>query len=102
LILCNLRKILGVKEPRDVVIRVPVIPGYNDSVDNIRESATFVADLGFTQIELIPYHQLGASKYRQYGMVYELGELSPAAESDLQGLRRLVEELGLREVTGRM
>lgn len=102
LILGNLGKILGVKEPRDVVIRVPVIPGYNDSVENIRESATLVADLGFTQIELIPYHRLGASKYRQYGMVYQLDELPPAAESDLQGLRQLVGELGLREVTGRM
>jgi pyruvate formate lyase activating enzyme len=102
LILGNLEKILDVKEPQDVVIRIPVIPGYNDSVENIRGSAELVADLGFKQIELIPYHQLGASKYRQYGMVYHLDGLSPAAESDLRGLRQLVEEMGLREVTGRM
>ena len=102
LILGNLEKVLRVKEPQDVVIRIPVIPGYNDSVENIRESATFVADLGFTQIELIAYHRLGASKYRQYGMVYQLDDLEPAAASDLQGLRQLVESFGLQEITGRM
>jgi pyruvate formate lyase activating enzyme len=102
LILSNLERLLHIKEPHDVVIRIPVIPGCNDSSENIRESATFVADLGFTQIELMPYHEFGVSKYRQYGMVYQLDEATPAAESDLQSLRRLVESFGLREVTGRM
>jgi len=102
LILGNLERVLGMKEPQDVVIRIPVIPGCNDSVENIRESATFAARLGFTQIELIPYHAFGASKYRQYGMVYRLDGLAPAARDDLEGLRRLVESFGLREVTGQM
>ncbi len=102
LILGNVARILRIMEAQDVVIRIPVIPGCNDSVDNIRESATFVADLGFSQIELMPYHEFGASKYRQYGMAYELDEPGPGAEGDLQGLRRLVESFGLREVSGRM
>jgi len=102
LILGNVARILRIKEPEDVVIRIPVIPGCNDSVENIRESAMFVAESGFTQIELMPYHQFGVSKYRQYGMVYQLDEPAPAAEGDLPSLRRLVESFGLREVTGRM
>jgi pyruvate formate lyase activating enzyme len=102
LILSNLRKILTVKEPQEVVIRIPLIPGCNDSVENIRESATFVAESGFTQIELIPYHRLGVSKYRQYGMVYQLDEVTPAAEETLQDLRRLAESTGLQEMTGRI
>jgi pyruvate formate lyase activating enzyme len=102
LILGNLGKVLRIKDPQDVVIRIPVIPGCNDSIENIRRSAMFVAELGFSQIELIPYHALGASKYRQYGMVYQLDAAAPAAESELESLRRLVESLGLREVTGFM
>jgi pyruvate formate lyase activating enzyme len=82
------------------VIRIPVIPGCNDSLENIRASAAFVAELGFTQIELMPYHQFGTSKYRQYGMVYQLD--APAPENDLRSLRELVESFGLREVTGHM
>jgi len=101
-ILGNLGRVLRVKRPEDVVIRIPVVPGCNDSVENIRESAMFVADLGFRQIELVPYHAFGASKYRQYGMVYQLDEPTRASEDELQSLRRLVESFGLREVTGRI
>ena len=102
LILGNLGRVLSVKEAKDVVIRIPVIPGCNDSVENIRESAAFVSRLGFTQIELMPYHGFGVSKYAQYGMVYQLDAAAPVAEGDMRGLRRLVESFGLREVTGRM
>jgi pyruvate formate lyase activating enzyme len=100
LILSNLRGILSIMEPQDVIIRIPVIPGCSDSAANIRESARLVAELGFTQIELMPYHRLGVSKYRQYGMLYQLDGVEPTPEADLQKLRSTVESFGLREVTG--
>jgi pyruvate formate lyase activating enzyme len=96
----NLEKVLSIKEPQDVVVRIPVIPGCNGSVEDIRESARFVAELGFTQIELISYHRFGVPKYRQYGMAYRLDGVEPAAESDMQSLRAVVEGFGLHEVTG--
>ena len=55
-ILANLRKIPSVKSPQDVIVRFPVIPGCNDSIENIRDMTEFVTGLGFKQIELIPYH----------------------------------------------
>jgi pyruvate formate lyase activating enzyme len=100
LILGNLERVLTVKEPQDVIIRIPVIPGFNDAAENVRASARFVAESGFTQIELMPYHRFGVSKYGQYDRVYRLDEVEPAPESDLQSLRNEVERLGLREVTG--
>jgi pyruvate formate lyase activating enzyme len=101
LILGNLAKVLSVMEPEDVVIRIPVIPGCNDSVENISASAKFVSELGFERIELMPYHRFGVSKYEQYGMRYQLDESRPASEMDLQGFRDIVESFGLREMTGR-
>ncbi len=100
LILDNLKKVLSVKEPQDVIIRIPVIPGCNDTVENIEETARFIAELGFTQIELIPYHKLGASKYAQYGMVYPLDAPEPPSQTDLQGFKNIVEGFGLQEMTG--
>ena len=100
LIIENLKKVLSVKEPEDVIIRIPVVPGCNDSVENIRQSARFVAELGFKKIELIPYHRLGVSKYSQYGMVYPLDEAEPAPQTEIQALRDIVENFGLKEVTG--
>ncbi len=100
-ILNNLRQVLTIKSAKDVVIRVPVIPGCNDNVDNISQTAKFVAELGFTQIELMPYHNMGASKYAQYGMTYLLDTLNATHESELQDLRDLVKRFfDLKEVSG--
>ncbi len=100
LILGNLKRVLSMKTPQDVIIRIAVIPGCNDSVENIRETARFVADLGFKQIELIPYHRLAVSKYAQYGMVYPLAESEPESPNDLDDLIRIVEDFELTEMTG--
>ena len=102
LILDNIKNVLSIKEPQDVIIRIPVIPGCNGSVQNITESAKFVAELGFTQIELMPYHKLGVSKYPQYGMIYPLGEPEPVSQNDLQDLKEIVENFGLQEMTGQI
>jgi pyruvate formate lyase activating enzyme len=102
LILDNLKKVLSIKQPQDVIIRIPIIPGCNDSFENISESARFVAELGLKQIELMPYHRFGISKYGQYGMVYRLDESRSEPEMDLQDYRDIVESFGLREVTGRL
>jgi pyruvate formate lyase activating enzyme len=84
------------------VIRIPVIPSCNNSDENIRESARFIADLGFTQIELMPYHEFGVSKYRQYDMVYPLEGTEPASRDELRRFRNIAEGFGLQDVTGCM
>jgi pyruvate formate lyase activating enzyme len=100
LILDNLRKVLSVKEPQDVIIRIPLIPGCNDSIENISASAQFVAELGFAQMELISYHRFGVSKYEQYGLVYPLNGAGSLPEAQIQALRSIVESFGVREVSG--
>jgi pyruvate formate lyase activating enzyme len=102
LIVSNLRRVLTIKAPQDVIIRVPVVPGCTDSVQNIGETARFLAGLGFKQTELVPYHRLGVSKYAQYGMVYPLTECEPPPQTHLDDLRKIVEESGLLEMTGRI
>ncbi len=100
MILGNLRKVLSVKAPQDVIIRIPVVPGCNDSVENISETARFILGLGFGQVELIPYHRLGVSKYAQYGMVYPLASCQPSPQDHLDELRGIVRESGLTEMAG--
>ncbi len=100
LIIENLKRVLSVKTSEDVIIRIPVIPGCTDSVENISETAEFVAGLGFRQLELIPYHRLGVSKYAQYGRAYPLTGYEPTPQPNLDALRKIVEESGLMEMTG--
>jgi pyruvate formate lyase activating enzyme len=93
LILDNLRRVPSVKSPQDVIVRIPVIPGCNDSVEDIRDMRQFVTDLGFTQIELIAYHKMGVSKYAQYDMAYPLAQRESPSESHMARLREVIPTL---------
>ena len=55
-----------------VVVRTPVIPGFNDTVDAIAD----IADLVATRVpggtmHLLPYHRYGQQKYEMLGLEYE-------------------------------
>ena len=62
-ILENAKRVAGMKPMR---VRVPLIPDYNDSRDDIRALARFVrGELGFVDIDLHPYNQLGEVKWER-------------------------------------
>ena len=100
LILTNARKVLSGEVSCEVIIRTEVVPGYNDSEDNIKAIARFVAESGGKMMELLPYHALGSSKYKQLGMEYELIDIKPPTEEHLEKLRNIVKSAGLKEMTG--
>lgn len=94
LIIDNLRKVASVKSPRDVIVRFPVIPGCNDSAETIGAMAGLVTEIGFRQIELIPYHRMGVSKYAEYGMRYPLSDCESPSESAMDRLASIVSDRG--------
>lgn len=66
-ILQNLGRLLQMGKP--VWIRVPVIPGVNDSVDEMRQIRDFLNKHDWPErIELLPYHRLGENKYPALGL----------------------------------
>ncbi len=99
-VLRNVRGLLSADRHYEVIMRVTTIPGLNDSEENISASARFAAELGCEGMELVPYHKLGISKYGQYGMEYQLGDMDPPSEDKMRALRRLVEGFGLKEMSG--
>ena len=59
----------------NLVIRVPVIPGFNDRVDEIESIARFAGSLpGVNKIHLLPYHRLGQDKYEGLGRERKNGD----------------------------
>ena len=99
LILRNARYVLS-SNNTEVIIRIPIIPGLNDFEENIKATASFVAESGGKMMELLPYHRLGVSKYRQFSRKYELKDIEPPTKEQMQMLRRLVKSSGIKEVTG--
>lgn len=71
-----------------LVIRVPVVPGFNDRVDEIQSIAKFSASLpGVTKIHLLPYHRLGQDKYEGLGREYLMGDVLPPTNEHMMKLR---------------
>jgi pyruvate formate lyase activating enzyme len=69
-ILSNARKLT---ESRcAVLVRVPLIPGFNDADGELYDIADFLAGTGLKRVEIMPYHALGLGKYRALGKIHSL------------------------------
>ncbi len=75
----------------NLVIRVPVIPGFNDRVDEIEGIAKFADNLkGVKKIHLLPYHRLGQDKYEGLGREYLMGDVLPPTNEKMEIFRQAV------------
>ncbi|UWG99224.1 glycyl-radical enzyme activating protein [Dehalobacter sp. DCM] len=73
LVLDNIKKTVAMNKP--LILRVPIVPGVNDSEENVRATAEFIVnDLQnrMLQVQLLPYRPLGEEKYHSLGMVYPM------------------------------
>ena len=68
LILENLKKL---SRCADIIVRIPVIGGYNDNREEMKKAAEFLHGLGIKKVELLPYHAMGENKYDAIGMKCE-------------------------------
>ena len=95
-ILNNLKR-LSQRPDIEVVVRVPIIPGLNDSKDNISNTIKFVASLrgNIKRVELLPYHKFGESKYERLGRKYTIKGLKIPSDEHMQSIKRTMEGYGL-------
>lgn len=92
LMLENARKIAESGQTK-LVIRVPVIPTFNDQPDEIRDIVWFADKLpGVDKIHLLPYHRLGQDKYDGLGRTYEMPDVLPPENEYMDMLKRVVEQ----------
>ncbi len=81
----------------EMIIRVAIIPGFNDSEDEIGRIAEFVLSLlSVEEVNLLPYHELGKTKYGMLNRRYGLHEANGIPDSRIQELRAVMESFGLR------
>jgi len=86
---------LAMLPPAKVVLRVPVIPGFNFSEAAIRSIYDLALAMGIRRIDLLPYHTLGVGKYAQLGVAYPYGEHASLTKQSLAGLLAIGEARGL-------
>lgn len=66
----NIRALSASGWPGRLVLRIPVIAGFNDSMENMAATARFMREVGLGEINLLPFHRMGDSKYTQLGKTY--------------------------------
>lgn len=85
----------------NTVVRVPVVPGFNYSEEEIEEIAKFATTLrGVRSIHLLPYHTFGENKYDLLGRNYELDGVSPIKPEELEKYKETVERHGFQCIIG--
>ncbi len=95
LILENAKKLAV--DAKKLIIRVPVIPTFNDTTEEIRGIAEFTKSLGTVEeLHLLPYHRLGEDKYKGLGRNYELHNIELIPDEKIQELKKVVEDTGLK------
>ena len=76
------------------IIRIPVIPGYNDSPADIAGFSALLRRLGAPEVHLLPFHRLGEGKYLKMGLKYDYAGAPQLHEDDLipfaEALREIV------------
>jgi pyruvate formate lyase activating enzyme len=85
-----------------IIIRIPLIPGHNDSEENLINTAKFATELGenLLRIELLPYHKFGTRTYDQLGRNYELKGLESPSKEYMIKLKKLIESSGIKVQIG--
>jgi pyruvate formate lyase activating enzyme len=85
LILENARRIAREFSGR-LIFRFPVIPGFNDDSDNIRDTALFIRSTGRNEINILPLHHMGREKYNLTGKTFNMADFKIPGKDDLENI----------------
>jgi pyruvate formate lyase activating enzyme len=78
--------------------RIPVIPGFNADEESMAAIFALAGRCGIRQVELLPYHTLGKSKYRELGLEYKGPAEKMMKKEDLLPLAKLGRGMGLEVI----
>ena len=100
-ILDNYRFLL--KSGKDIMVRIPVIPGFNDDPDHLERLRLFISATktqSLKKINLLPFHKIGSSKYKRFNIPYRMGNVEPPAKEKMQKMKEFFMETGVKVKIG--
>jgi len=104
LILDNLRRL--VKTGKCVTLRVPLVPGFNDTPGDLDALAGLVKELRelgeVKEVEILPYHRIGMGKYSSLGRGYSLSDLMPQSKEQLLEIVGYLKAVGVEVYCSRL
>jgi glycyl-radical enzyme activating protein len=100
LILQNIQAVAGAGWGGRLIIRVPIVPGYNDTAANLHAIGAFLARLNLKEVNLLPFHRLGHSKYEGLGLAYEYATVESPSREAMRSYQHILAAAGLQCYVG--
>ena len=84
----------------DVVVRIPLIPGFNNDKENLENTAEFLKGIkGLKRIGLLPYHDYGKGKYEILNKEY-LVKAEKLSDEEIEEARQILLKSGHKVEVG--
>lgn len=81
---------------KEVWVRYVLVPGLTDDPDDVARTAAFTASLGnVSRVDVLPFHQMGRSKWERLGLDYTLNDTQPPGVDDVERTIGLFRRAGL-------
>ena len=72
------------------IVRVPIIPGFNNTVEDMHGFSSLLGRLGAKEVHLLPFHQLGENKYKELGRKYAYTGVPQLHNEDIEPLAEIL------------
>ena len=80
---------------KEIWIRFPLIPGFNDDESNILRMLDFLSHLQQKPaVQLLPYHKIGKHKYTRFGIDYKMTGVEEPTQQHIEKMRKYFEDAG--------
>ena len=81
---------------KEIIIRLPIIPGCTDTDENIKATAELLSKLkSVTRVDLIAYHEYGKIKFEQRGETYPMEGAPQIGDERMNEIKKMLEDRGL-------
>ena len=95
-VLANLRILRDSGVP--FLVRIPVIPGFNDSLEDAAAFALLLKEMDIFKVQLLPFHRLGCHKYELLGLAYDYADTPSMQAEELEDYSRAFTRLGIEVI----
>lgn len=79
----------AVDRGKEIIIRIPVIPNFNDSLEDAEKFSTLLNKIGIKKVNLLPFHQFGQKKYKLLQREYEMEDVPQLHTEDLADYKKV-------------
>ncbi len=86
---------------KEIIIRIPIIPGFNDSDEELNELRNYIATLkNVKEVNLLPYHNIGQEKYNRIGKPYKMKDVKEPSQDDMEYAANIMNGNGIKVKIG--